>query len=507
MQTTSPSGEPDRAACVPLAMGVALVAVAVAMRWWTAVHSWGLGQDACSFLETARGLLDGRVGADWWPFRMKHAAYPVVIAAGGAIGLELEVAARAVSIVASALLTALVYRTWTRWRGAAEGTVAGLLVAVHPGLALYGGEVWVEPLQMLLLFVLFRAALRIWETPAPLRHATWIGLGFGMLASLKSNAVFFVPGAAIAILVPRTKSLRVAQVLRVGAVFTLVFVVTALSSQIAEFLVRGAVTPIGAGGENPSLLEEGDRWAFFASPGTPGRTAAILHSNFVRLGRDAIPRFLAPVWIIVPLAAAGLVAVIRDGGPARRFAWIAGLSILVEWVCMAFYAIQDRYLLFGFLWLFPVCAAGVTELGRRASSIGAAGRALGPAVLVVLVALWGRSFFISNAANGANVNGYRAAGLALRRAATPPPRRLLTVVSEVAWHAQVERAAMETRTADATLAAMESLGCAGLVVGAKEVSVCPDLDPLRALPVGGEWRGLTVIVRIEGEDPVSVLAR
>jgi hypothetical protein len=59
----------------------------------------------------------------------------------------------------------------------------------------------------------------------------------------------------------------------------------------------------------------------------------------------------------------------------------------------------------------------------------------------------------------------------------------------------------------ATNGAMVSVRCAGSGGRRHLNRSVPRSTSPRAFPVDGEWRGLTVIMRIEGEDPVSVLAR
>jgi hypothetical protein len=204
--------------------GALLFVVALAPRLyvalaWAAEPVW----DGHYYDFGARRIADGMGYSDdltlgghtvWHPW----CHYPVGYSAALALFYRAFGAGPAVAGVANALIgAALAVVTWSLARHAlspARARVAGLLVALHPGLILYAALVMTEPLAALLTLLAFLAAVRVGKVGAAENSgAAWRGLVVGALllgvaALVRPQALLCAPW--LACVVPRHVSLRFA---------------------------------------------------------------------------------------------------------------------------------------------------------------------------------------------------------------------------------------------------------------------------------------------------------
>jgi len=186
---------PDR---VRVAAWAALVLVVV---WPRLV---GFTTDSDAFIDVARTFLEGKGLAqsvvDFWrpaipdPLGMWPPVYPLAIAAFGALGVALPLAARLVSAISYVLFALAFHGLARRAGGRPFAFVTTLVVLLGPGLAQAGATAWSEPPY---LFLLTLALATAWdlvhdEIPSELQ-ATVSGILLGLAADTRYLGIGLVP--------------------------------------------------------------------------------------------------------------------------------------------------------------------------------------------------------------------------------------------------------------------------------------------------------------------------
>jgi 4-amino-4-deoxy-L-arabinose transferase-like glycosyltransferase len=143
---------------------------AVLIGFVTAPYGPGATPDSVTYLSVARSLVegegwvrfDGRAYASWPPL------YPLVLAAGAALGLPPETAARAVGALACALTLAAVVWILARVTGHLFwAMLGGLLTLASPPVVETFATAWSEGLFTALVTLAFAAAVRAGRQPGP----------------------------------------------------------------------------------------------------------------------------------------------------------------------------------------------------------------------------------------------------------------------------------------------------------------------------------------------------
>jgi hypothetical protein len=128
------------------ALGILLLA-ALLLRLWLATRSAGLTMDSPLYVRMAEDLLAAH--RDPAP---AHHGYPMLVALASLVLPGRELPGRAVSLLASLVLVALVWGVARRRAGPWRALVPASLVAFHPLLAIYGSAVMTEASFLALAF-------------------------------------------------------------------------------------------------------------------------------------------------------------------------------------------------------------------------------------------------------------------------------------------------------------------------------------------------------------------
>jgi hypothetical protein len=239
------AGAPDRAhapraLAAPLlaALGLFVLLALFGARWHRVEEAGSAERDG--YVTQAEAILAGELPRD--PFR--PALYPLAIAGLGALGVEPFTAARLLSNAAAAALALLAFAYARRLAGGggggaraaavaaavvgdapggdapgengagacsadAAGWSAFALVAVNPNLWILGQHVSTDATFAALAAAALLAGLAYLQAPA-WRPALAAGAALGLAAFTRGNALFLVPGLALAWLLARTRGRRLA---------------------------------------------------------------------------------------------------------------------------------------------------------------------------------------------------------------------------------------------------------------------------------------------------------
>lgn len=192
-----------------LVFAIGLFVVALALRMYVATrlagepvwdghyYDFGARQIARGFGYADEVMREGQ--PTWHPW----CHYPVGYSGYLAAFYKLFGASRGVAHFANALVGALLaVITFLLAREALPGPrakVAGVLVALHPGLVLYSALLMTEPLSALLVLGAFFAAIRIARSGKPLRGIVIGALVLGVAALVRPQALLCAPFLALAI--------------------------------------------------------------------------------------------------------------------------------------------------------------------------------------------------------------------------------------------------------------------------------------------------------------------
>ena len=164
----------------------------------------GFTTDSDAFIDVARTLLEGKGLAqsvvDFWrpgipdPLGMWPPVYPLAIAALGALGVALPLAARLLSGIAFVLF-ALAFHGYARRAGGRPfAFVTTLVVLLGPGLAQAGATAWSEPPYLFLLTLALIGAWDLVHAEAPsVARAAFSGLLLGLAADTRYLGLAVVP--------------------------------------------------------------------------------------------------------------------------------------------------------------------------------------------------------------------------------------------------------------------------------------------------------------------------
>lgn len=166
-------------ACI-VAMLVGLV-VRVAAAWSIPALTY----DGVFYLRQTMRLLQGTYRFESFP-----PGLPLLVAPFGALGVDLELAALCVNLVAGVGSVGLLYWLAHRHVGATASFFLALLLALHPTFARVHVEVLSEPLYILVLL----AAFLLYER----RRTTWCGALLGYAFLIRPEGLVVLPGLALA---------------------------------------------------------------------------------------------------------------------------------------------------------------------------------------------------------------------------------------------------------------------------------------------------------------------
>ena len=300
------------------------------------------------------------------PTTEKPPLYPALLSLGSLVGLDSYAAHRVLSCLmgaAAIVIIALLAREVTR--SERVGVVAAALAAIYPALWMLDGSLRSESLYLPLVALALLLAYRLVDAPG-WRRAALLGVAIGFAALTRSEALLLVVllGGPILLLVPRGRRLRLAAALAAG---TLLVVGPWLGRNWITFdqptgistneggLFRGAncrsayYTPLigtwacfpyhdPAWGENEAVISGHlRRQAIDYAADNAGRVPAVVGVRVLRVWDLWKPRSAAllesqiadrhiraeqgatvALYLLLPLAAFGLVTLHRRGAPALR---------------------------------------------------------------------------------------------------------------------------------------------------------------------------------------------
>jgi hypothetical protein len=375
-----PDARPWRSAWAGSAAAAALAALTAACF---APRVAPFTTDSESYLDVARNLLAGeglvqRV-VDFWrpalpdPLGMWPPGYPLAVALAARSGLEVESAARAVSIAALIGFAIAFHLLARRAAGAGWGAFATALALTTPRVARAGVMAWSEMLYLALatagLLGLARLAEATRAPPGAERRlpsalpAAIAGLAIGLAATTRYVGVLLVP-------------LGLAVWLRSRA-----------DGASRALWLAGATIP-------PMLwaIHNLAHFGSFSGPPAVRSVPDVLGAVASGLRWGLLPQVWGAQMVLAALALAGLgialVVAWRRGGVA---ALVAGYAVLYLLAHLALRAMADRFLVpvDPFLWL--VAAVALAALDRRGALARLAARAVAAALLVGMIAGLGRA--------------------------------------------------------------------------------------------------------------------
>ena len=358
-----------------------LVALALVVRLVVVTATGALaGLEIFEYDDLARNLLAGRgyvyhhLGTDYRAF-YPGVPYVALLAAGYALTGGSVAVPLLLQAAASAGLTAVVFGLTLRLGGTTAASIAGGLVALHPGLIVYDTHK-IHPLSFdaltIALTVLLLLRLRQAMTP---RAALLAGAAFG-IALLQRGTMILVPAAALVWLAAVERSGRV-RLSRIALAYVLGALVI-LGPWIARnWVVLGVPTLSTVGAE--SLWRGNAPHSSGGSYVSPGRTvleeAPALRERLrgrTELGQEAVFRDAA-------LADAG-----SDPG---RFAWGVARKFLIFWsfgpASGVLYPAAYLYIYAAYYTVIVALAVG----GVWLLVTGRSGRPDAPAALALIVAV------------------------------------------------------------------------------------------------------------------------
>lgn len=234
-------GGARRGLAVPVSSAPALAAVGLFVllalfgsRWHWVEEAGSAERDG--YVAQAEAILAGELPRD--PYR--PALYPLAIAGLGALGVEPFTAARLLSNAAAAALALLAFAFARRLAGGATGLAGGAgaagwwafaLVAVNPNLWILGQHASTDATFAALAAAALLAGLAYLQAPG-WRPALLAGAALGLAAFTRGNALFLVPGLALAWLLAPHRGRRLAHLAGLAGV--------ALLLLAPHFALRGA---------------------------------------------------------------------------------------------------------------------------------------------------------------------------------------------------------------------------------------------------------------------------
>jgi hypothetical protein len=360
--------------------GALVAGAALALAVLLAPRLAGFTTDSDAYLDVAanlragRGLVQGVV--DFWrpavpePLGLWPPLFPGLVALAAALGLPLELAARAVPALSFAAFASAFHALAARALGRGPGLVASALVLATGGVAVLGAMAWSEATYLALVTSALALAAPAWDEraarrpPGPARAAA-AGLCLGLAALTRYAGLPLVgAAAAAAFLVPGLA--------RVRAPF-----LAALLLPPAAWLARNLLAfgrPLGPAlppGEIPA-----GRQAF--------ELARALRWEILPAPFDGV----AALALVAGLAlGAGVALAVRAGGTGRIAAVVAALqlaAVLAATSTTAINAPTGRYLAPALPFLLLAGLAG----GRGRPGGGARVALLGAAAAVLALAAW-----------------------------------------------------------------------------------------------------------------------
>jgi hypothetical protein len=235
-----------------------------------------------------------------------HHGYSALVALVGALLPGRELPGRALSLASGLALIALVYVLARRTASAGWATFAGLLVALHPLLAVFSGPIMTESTFL----AIAAGAVLLLED----RHRFAGGIGLGLAYTVRPEALVMAAGAALLSRGGRRGALLVLS----GFALVAIPYVGYMSWERGEF----TLSPKSALIHPPAATRTEAEWRIGASaPVEPPRTLierirwaapSMLRSYLPTLGSHA--RALIEVWPW-PLMALSVIGLLRRRGP------------------------------------------------------------------------------------------------------------------------------------------------------------------------------------------------
>ena len=298
------------------------------------------------------------------PTAEKPPLYPLLLALPSAVGLDTNTAHQVASCLMGAAAVALIGLLGRRVGGDRVGLLAGGIAAVYPALFMLDSSLRSESLYVPLVALCLLAAYRLVDEPTP-RRAAVAGLAIGLAALTRGEAVLLLALLAVPVLwlVPRPRRLALAAAVAAGF---LVVVGPWLARNWITFDRPTAISTneggliAGANCRSAYYTELIGTWACFPEPepgwGTnesvissrlrsrgieyagdhAGRVPAVVGVRVMRVWDVWSPRRAAELesglgdrhiraqqasvlalYVLAPLAVAGLVALRRRGRPLR----------------------------------------------------------------------------------------------------------------------------------------------------------------------------------------------
>jgi len=435
-----------------------LLAGALAVRLVVAVGSSGLTMDSPLYVRMAEALRAGAHAPS-----PAHHGYPLLIAALSWLVPGREWPARALSLVASLAVVALVHTLARRRLGPRAALFAGGAAALHPLLAVYGSAIMTEATFLALAL----AGVACLDARRPVVGGALLGLGWWV----RPEAVVVAPLATLLTpLGPRGRALALAAALAVALPYTAFLrVQQGHWSLTPKTVLVHAPAPSGRAAE----WRLADSTAFADTVGLRERLArdgrAILAAYPSRL--LAHLRALGVVWGL-PWIALALVGLTRREG---RGPWLAFAALPL--VHPLFDAPPDpRFAQLSLPALLVPLAAGV----RAGTERGGAGRALALAAWLGGVGLlWaGPAGHTARAFDDGPMAAMRGAGTWIA-AHSPPDAVVMDRKSYVAFFAGRRHVQLPDESLDGVLDHARASGAAYVVVEEYVVrALRPQLAPL-----------------------------
>lgn len=420
-----------------------LLAAALALRLWLATTSAGLTMDSPLYVRMAEDLLGAR--RDPSP---AHHGYPMLVALAALVLPGRELPGRAVSLVASLAIVAIVWLVARRRVGPRWALLPASLVAFHPVLAVYGSAIMTEStfLALALAGVALLDARRPRAGGALLGAAWWV----------RPEAIVVAPLAAL--LAPFGWRAR-AGVLLVAACVALPYA-TVLRLEHGHWTLTPKSVLVRAPFANARAAEWrlADPTAFADSVGVGARLArdgaSIARAWPARFGDQVRALTDAWPWPLLALSAIGLLAA------AGRGAWLAFLALPLVYPLLLAPA-DVRFALF----LVPPLALALGAISSLRTPRPLAARLAGTAAtLVALALLWlGRPAERAAAFDDGPMTAMRGAGAWLA-AHAPRDAVVMDRKSFVPFFAGRRHVQVPDEPLDALLAHARAIGATHLVV-------------------------------------------
>jgi 4-amino-4-deoxy-L-arabinose transferase-like glycosyltransferase len=384
-----------------LLIGLVLLVLAFIPRAFMAAKFDVLCPDGPYYVLPAQSMAEGRrqrVHSD--DFNL----FPVTGALQGRLGLDVETGLKYWNLTCSCLLIPVAYGLFRRQFGEQAGLLAALLLAVHPKMIEWSGEVVREP-----SFLLFAAlALYGWWRGLEEVQVRWLALG-AAATWLAVQTRFEGWLLLIPVVVWWIGRLRFAPQCRLRlalglALFVVAFPTVTLGMNFAAYGRDTTQYELGANLERLKYVSTWLRNLTVSSDSAAppaGPLAAIVHSPATITSAPGLARRLWALAHVVERGCSPVFGLLLLGGlfwwrrVVLRWEMLPGLAvclltILGIWIHQSNAGLMSstRYCLLVVLLGSPVAALGLLELSRRASTVTAiVRRAAAPRLLQPFVAL------------------------------------------------------------------------------------------------------------------------